>query len=81
MLIAHSTTAVDDIACTLSGMNRYAELSPENFNEKATYLLNRACPEREDTPFFNARMAVAKAKGMTWIGGLENVIERRPHAN
>ena len=61
-------------------MSRYGTLSPGDFTDKAADLLHRACPDRDDTPVFNAMMAVAKAQGMSWIEGLEYVIERRTHA-
>ena len=40
-------------------------------------LLQLACPTREDVPFFNHCMALARARGMTWEEGLRYVIEQR----
>ncbi len=36
-----------------------------------------ACPSREDAPFFNHCMSLAKDMGMTWEEGLRYTIEMR----
>jgi hypothetical protein len=40
-------------------------------------LFNLACPTKEDTPFFNHCMTIAKERGLTWEEGLEYTIEMR----
>lgn len=40
-------------------------------------LLAKACPSKEDTPFFNHCMALAKAKGLNWEEALTYTIEMR----
>jgi hypothetical protein len=40
-------------------------------------LFARACPTKEDTPFFNHCMSIAKARGMSWKEALEYTIEMR----
>ena len=40
-------------------------------------LLAQACPSKEDTPFFNHCMALAKARGLSWEEALEYTIEMR----
>ena len=45
--------------------------------ERSHTLLALACPAKEDTPFFNHCMALAKAQGMTWDEGLDYVIRCR----
>jgi hypothetical protein len=38
-------------------------------------LFAKACPTKEDTPFFNHCMSIAKARGMSWKEALEYTIE------
>jgi hypothetical protein len=40
-------------------------------------LLAEACPSKEDTPFFNHCMALAKARGLSWEEALEYTVEMR----
>jgi hypothetical protein len=40
-------------------------------------LFAKACPTKEDTPFFNHCMSIAKARGMSWKEALEYTIEMR----
>ena len=40
-------------------------------------LLPRALPNAADTVLFDRLMAEAKSQGLTWLEGLEYVIERR----
>jgi hypothetical protein len=40
-------------------------------------LFEKACPTKEDTPFFNHCMSIAKARGMSWKEALEYTIEMR----
>ena len=40
-------------------------------------LLDLACPTKEDVPFFNHCMRLAKERGMTWVQGLQYTIEMR----
>lgn len=51
--------------------------TPEEFTAQAHRLLEAACPTKEDTPFFNHCMALARAQGMSWMEGLEYVIQCR----
>ncbi|CAN5556763.1 hypothetical protein BH10ACI4_BH10ACI4_37910 [soil metagenome] len=47
--------------------------APVNVDE----LLALACPAKEDTPFFNHCMAIAKERGLSWEQALEYTIEMR----
>ena len=40
-------------------------------------LMNLACPTKEDAPFFNHCMRLAKEMGMSWKEGLRYTIEQR----
>ena len=40
-------------------------------------LLHKALPDPADTALFNRLMAEARSKGMTWMAGLEYVIDKR----
>jgi hypothetical protein len=40
-------------------------------------LFSQACPSKEDTPFFNHCMAIAKARGLNWEEALEYTVEMR----
>ena len=42
-----------------------------------TDLFQMACPRREDVPFLNLCMSLAKARGMSWEEGLLFTIEQR----
>ncbi len=48
-------------------MNLTANLTADVSKEE---LFARACPTKEDTPFFNHCMSLAKDMGMTWEEGL-----------
>lgn len=52
-----------------------AEKKPEAMSH--TDLFQMACPRREDVPFFNHCMSIAKARGMSWEEGLLFTIEQR----
>ncbi len=54
-----------------------AALSPQEFSAHARRLLSRALPDPNDLPVVNRLMAEAKGRGMTWVEGLEYVIEQR----
>jgi hypothetical protein len=51
-------------------MNSTADITKEE-------LFARACPTKEDTPFFNHCMSLAKDMGMTWEEALRYTIEMR----
>jgi hypothetical protein len=51
-----------------------------NFTACANELLRAACHSKEDTQFFNRSMAQAKAMGMSWVEGLEYVVQCRREA-
>jgi hypothetical protein len=40
-------------------------------------LFAKACPTKEDAPFFNHCMSIAKARGLAWKEALEYTIEMR----
>ena len=40
-------------------------------------LFAKACPTKEDAPFFNHCMSIAKDRGMSWKEALEYTIEMR----
>lgn len=40
-------------------------------------LMDLACPTKEDVPFFNHCMRLAKERGMSWEEGLRHTIEQR----
>ncbi len=54
-----------------------AYMTPDAFCDHHRTLLRKAMPDIVDLPIVNRMMAEAKAKGMTWIEGLEYVAERR----
>ena len=58
-----------------------AGLPPVEFSKRAADLLQKACPEKADEPFFNRNMVMAKALGLTWVEGLQYVIQRRRELN
>ena len=57
--------ATNAVYQTDSNLSRHRELLP------------RALPNAADTRLFDRLMAEARGKGLTWIEGLEYVIERR----
>jgi len=57
-----------------------SQLSPSEFSQRAHMLLAAACPTKDDTAAFNRHMTAAKAQGMSWVEGLQYVIDQR-HGN
>lgn len=57
----------------------YAKLTNETISEfeRTRDLLDLACPTKEDAPFFNHCMGLAKEMGMGWEEGLRYTIEQR----
>lgn len=45
--------------------------------ETTRELMDQACPTKEDVPFFNHCMRLAKEVGMNWEEGLRYTIEQR----
>ena len=58
-------------------MSNFATLPPQEFSRRAKQLLDRALPDPKDTSRFNSLMREAAAHHMTWVEGLQYVIERR----
>jgi hypothetical protein len=58
-------------------MTTRQQSSPEAFSLQDNELLYLACPSREDVPFFNHCMRLAKSRGMSWRDGLEYIIAQR----
>ncbi len=58
-----------------------AVLTPEDFSRKLTELLAQACPNSEHKDFFDRNMAAASALGLSWIEGLQFVIQKRRGLN
>ena len=50
--------------------------NPNDF-EATRHLMDLACPTKEDAPFFNHCMRLAKEMGMSWEEGLRYTIEQR----
>lgn len=51
--------------------------NPSSEFEMTRALLDLACPTKEDAPFFNHCMRLAKEMGMSWEEGLRYTIEQR----
>ena len=58
----------------------FSELPPAD-SRRSQELLQKACPEKQDAPFFNRHMLQANALGFTWLEGLQFVIQRRRELN
>ena len=54
--------------------------SNRNEFEATRHLLDLACPAKEDAPFFNHCMRLAREMGMSWEEGLRYTIEQRQMA-
>lgn len=62
-------------------MEDLSTLPPAEFTRRTHELLAQACPDRESEQFFSRNMAAAKALGMTYVEGLQFVIEKRAGLN
>jgi hypothetical protein len=58
-------------------MSKFGTLSPEAFSRKAWELYQMACPDDDAIPAFRHAMSIAKARGMTWIDGMEFAVKFR----
>ena len=59
----------------------FSELPPTELTRRGQELLQKACPEKQGAPFFNRHMLQANALGLTWLEGLQFVIQRRRELN
>ena len=62
-------------------MEKLSNLQPAEFSQRAADLLAEACPDDSSRVFFERNMTLASSMGMSWVEGLQFVIEQRRGLN